>query len=427
MLNQIKAHLLDSINDIVSTANQFVLHPKKDFSRKSQLTMKTMIQAILTMGGNTLSKELLDLHLPVTQSAFVQRRYQIKHQAFKALFTNITSKIPTSHNLPILAVDGSDVILPRNRSDKTTSFQTGPHHTPHNLIHINALYNLEQEMYHDLRIQDNRNLDERAAFIDMMKTSSFKQALVIMDRGYESYNVMAHCQERNWSYIIRDRNHSMKSGFNLPDTPCFDEKFDLNICRKQTNKMKQQCQNFPNHYRCLPNHTSFDFLPNSSRKSDPLQFYELHFRMVRLEIKPGFFETLVTNTDYSPEKLKGLYAYRWGIETSFRDLKYSIGLTHFHAKKKEGILQEIYARFINFNVCKWLTSHVTIKTSKLKQTYKICFSDAVYACRKFLREELTSFQLETYIAKHLSIIRPNRTFQRKIKSQAPVSFTYRIS
>ena len=250
-----------------------------------------------------------------------------------------------------------------------------------------------------------------------------------MDRGYESYNVMAHCQERDWSYIIRirDGNSSMKSVFNLPDTPCFDETFDLNICRKQTNDLKELYQNFPNQYHFLPHNTSFDFLPRSSRKSDPPQFYELHFRMVRLEIKPGVFETLVTNTDYSPEKLKDLYAYRWGIETSFRDLKYSIGLTHFHAKKKEGILQEIYARFINFNVCKWLTSHVTIKLLKLKQAYKICFSDAVYACRKFLREELTSFQLETYIAKHLSIIRLNRTFQRKIKNQTPVSFTYRIS
>lgn len=202
MLDHIKAHLLNSINDIVSTANQFVLHPEKDFSRKSQLTMKTMIQAILTMGGNTLAKELLDLDLPVSQSAFVQRRYQIKHQAFKTLFRDITSKIPISDNLPILAVDGSDVILPRNRSDKTTSFQTEPHHTPYNLIHINALYNLEQD----------RNLDERVAFIDMMKNSSFKQALVIMDREYEIYNVMAHCQERNWSYIIRirDGNHPIE-------------------------------------------------------------------------------------------------------------------------------------------------------------------------------------------------------------------------
>ena len=69
MLDHIKAHLLDSIKNIVSTANQFVLHPEKDFSRKSQLTMKTMIQAILTIGGNTLAKELLDLDLPVSQTA----------------------------------------------------------------------------------------------------------------------------------------------------------------------------------------------------------------------------------------------------------------------------------------------------------------------------------------------------------------------
>ncbi|MCO0854821.1 IS4 family transposase, partial [Streptococcus suis] len=78
-----------------------------------------------------------------------------------------------------------------------------------------------------------------------------------------------------------------------------------------------------------------------------------------------------------------------------------------------GILQEIYSHFINFNFCKCITSHVSIKTSKLKQDYKICFSDAVYACRNFLREELTSFLLETYIAKHLCIFLPNRTFQRK--------------
>ncbi len=219
----------------------------------------------------------------------------------------------------------------------------------------------------------------------------------------------------------------MKSGFNLPETPCFDKEFDLNICRKQTNDMKELYRDFPNQYHFLPHNASFDFLPNSSQKCEPISFYDLHFRMVRLEIKPGFFETLVTNTNYSPEKLKDLYAYRWGIESSFRDLKYSIGLTHFHAKKKEGTLQEIYARFINFNMCKWLTSHVTIKTLKLKQAYKICFSDAVYACRKFLRDKLTSSQLETYVAKHLSIIRPNRTFRRKIRSQLPVSFTYRVT
>ncbi|MGU7979552.1 transposase, partial [Streptococcus suis] len=133
-----------------------------------------------------------------------------------------------------------------------------------------------------------------------------------------------------------------------------------------------------------------------------------------------------TNTDNPVEKLKDLYASSWSIETSFRDLKYSVGLTHFHAKKKEGILQEIYARFINVNFCKWLISHVTIKQSKAKKAYKINFSDAVYACQKFLRGILASSKLNTYIAKHLSIVRPNRTFPRMIKSQSPVSFTYRV-
>ena len=74
--------------------------------------------------------------------------------------------------------------------------------------------------------------------------------------------------------------------------------------------------------------------------------------MVRLEVEEGKYETLVTNTDYSVQELKNLYASRWGIETSFRDLKYSVGLVNFHAKKKEGILQEIFARFTNFNFCR---------------------------------------------------------------------------
>lgn len=68
---------------------------------------------------------------------------------------------------------------------------------------------------------------------------------------------------------------------------------------------------------------------------------------------------------FSP-RIKNLYASRWGIETSFRDLKYSIGLVNFHAKKKEGILQEIFARFTNFNFCRWVTSQVAIDNSHKK-------------------------------------------------------------
>lgn len=149
--------------------------------------------------------------------------------------------------------------------------------------------------------------------------------------------------------------------------------------------------------------------------------------MVRLEVEEGKYETLVTNTDYSVQELKNLYASRWGIETSFRDLKYSIGLVNFHAKKKEGILQEIFARFTNFNFCRWVTSQVAIDSNHKKQRYKVCFSDAAYACRLFFNGSLSSFQLKNYLKKHLSIIRPNRKFPRKIKAQSVVDFIYRVT
>ena len=47
--------------------------------------------------------------------------------------------------------------------------------------------------------------------------------------------------------------------------------------------------------------------------------------------------------------LKVLYARRWGIETSFRSLKYAVGLIHLHAKKPDLVLQEVFASFLIFN------------------------------------------------------------------------------
>ena len=250
-----------------------------------------------------------------------------------------------------------------------------------------------------------------------------------MDRGYESYNLMAHFQEKGWFYVIRIREgkQSMYSSFNLPNTECFEQTFSLTLSRKQTKQFKKLYHDFPNNYHFIPHNSTFDFLPETSQKQDPVALYELPFRMVRLEVEEGKYETLVTNTDYSIQELKNLYASRWGIETSFRDLKYSVGLVNFHAKKKEGILQEIFARFTNFNFYRWVISQVAIDSSRKKQRYKVCFSDAAYACRLFFNCSLSSLQLKNYLKKQLSIIRPNRKYQRKIKTQSVVDFIYRVT
>lgn len=64
--------------------------------------------------------------------------------------------------------------------------------------------------------------------------------------------------------------------------------------------------------------------------------YDLHFRVVRFLISDGNYETVYTNLDaedFPIGKIKDLYRVRWGIETSFRALKYAVGLASLHDKK----------------------------------------------------------------------------------------------
>lgn len=91
----------------------------------------------------------------------------------------------------------------------------------------------------------------------------------------------------------------------------------------------------------------FDYIKNAS---DAL--YPISFRVVRFSVKKGLYETVITNLPadrFSPQLLRELYHKRWGIETSFRDLKYTLALTHFHAKKRPFIEQEIFSRMTLYN------------------------------------------------------------------------------
>ena len=66
--------------------------------------------------------------------------------------------------------------------------------------------------------------------------------------------------------------------------------------------------------------------------------YDLRFRVVRFRISGGYYETVYTNLDsvtFPIGTIKELYRPRWGIETSFRELKYTIGLSCLHGKKMD--------------------------------------------------------------------------------------------
>jgi len=435
---QLKNLLLSEINSVSERADVFSFDSGKYFTRKRKLPFETVIKTIIGMESKSLTNEIIDAFeaepdMP-TASAFVQQRCKIKPEAFKTIFDGFTSKLVSKKDdeLRILAIDGSDVQIATNPNDRSSYYPGAKGQKPYNLLHLNALFDLTHKIYTASVIQGRMDLNEHSALQEMVDRSSIKKALVIADRGYESYNNMAHIKEKGWYFLIRikDGVNGIKNGLELPACDVFDVPISLKLSRKQTNEMKERYIKDKNHYKFIPHSTPFDYLDIKLRKSDPLQYYELDFRVVRFKISDDSYETVLTNLgidEYPPNKLKELYSSRWGIETSFRDIKYTIGMLDFHSKKVMCIHQEIYAHLIMYNFAEMITSHVVIEKKQRKYTYKANFSVAAHMCRLFYQGKTTSPNLEAIISRNIIPVRPDRHRERKLTVKAFHGFLYRIA
>lgn len=257
----------------------------------------------------------------------------------------------------------------------------------------------------------------------MVVHSPFQDPVILVaDRGYESYNTFAHLEEKGWNYVIRVKDiksKSIVSSLDLPDSDEFDTTIHLTLTRKQTNEVKSN----PHHYKFLPNHARFDHFDLKET-----QFYKLSFRVVRFKLTEDTYETLITNLEpdeFSKEALKEIYAMRWGIETSFRELKYAIGLINLHAKKPTFIEQEIFAKLTMYNFCEMITLNVVLVKKERKHDYQVNFTVAIHICCQFFKS--SKIPVEELIQKNILPIRKGRRDERKTKVKPSVSFTYRVA
>lgn len=108
-------------------------------------------------------------------------------------------------------------------------------------------------------------------------------------------------------------------------------------------------------------------------------------------------------------------------------MKYTVGLLHFHSKKVEFILQEIFSSLIMYNFSELITSHVVIEKGTRKYEYKVNFSVAVHICRDFLLKENIPPDIELLIARYITPIRPGRSRPREMKVKQAISFMYRVA
>ena len=293
-----------------------------------------------------------------------------------------------------------------------------------NKLHLNAFYDVLNRIYTDVLVQTAADYNEFRACATMIDRSKLENVILVADRGYENYNIFAHAIEKGWKFAIRvkDKNsNGIASGLNLPPN----DEFDIDITQIFSRKNTKTTKNAG--YKWMPVNQVFDYLPRKSDKT-----YELSFRIIRFPIGSNSYEIIITNLDrniFDVKKIKEIYHLRWGIETSFRELKYAIGLTSFHARKPDFIKQEIYARLLLYNYCELITTHVIKQMKDNDKTKQVNFTIAIYICREYLRNKrnLSPPDVINLIEKHVLPVRPGRKDPRKVKPQASVSFLYRVA
>lgn len=413
--------------DLITKESYFSRKPKK-------ISFIDDMKLILAMGSGSIKKEMYkyfnyDIET-ISSSGFVQSRAKIKDKTFKDLMDLLNKAYPcdkTYKGYRLLACDGSEISICYDANDYYYKSETGSKGKGVSKCVVTCLYDILNSRYLDAFIQSIRSIDEREAFLEMEKRCSVNKAIFIADRGYESFNLFEHLKFDNKLFLFRirdlDSGINIIKGFNgIPKTKEFDVDVSCTFSKKQHAKYKKDKK-----YRFISSTQRFDFL------SDSVQYYDASYRIVRIRSnsKQSMYESFATNLPrdkFSTEDIKELYRLRWCIETSFRHLKYSVGLNALHSKRRDFIKQEILARLVMYNISTIIINEIKIKKQNKKYDYKVNVTLAIFLIKEFCINKQNKHppDLIKMIKVNILPVRNNRNFKRVVVPQGWAPFNYRF-
>ena len=443
---KLKDTLKHSIATVTSHMDSFVYNPGRDYSRIRKLSPDHVISFLISQGASSTKCEFLDFFqmsedLP-SISALNQRRSQMMPEALEAVFHEFTSsseKLELSkqeQQYQYIAADGSTTSFFSFSKYSSDDYFISEGHSASGFysIHINAFYDINKRIYTDAILQSAHKKDEFLAFcqlVDRHIPHPDQRTIFIGDRGYCSYNNMAHVVEQGQYFLFRTKDiHSkgLVGNFNFPDAESFDIDVSVILVRSHSKKVLADIHT-EGYIRFVDQAAAFDYIEYGSYDT-----YELSFRILRFPISTSTYECIVTNLprdEFPVERIKTLYNTRWSIESSFRKLKYTIGLSNFHAYKPEYVKQEIWARLLAYNITETMINYTLLEKHRTKHEYKVNFTMAAHICRAFLRltTEKDQYDVMSLLKKELIPIRNERQYPRLQTAhfRRPRYFIYRAA
>ena len=404
-MNHYPSNVKEKLNSIILSMAEhhwlFSKNPGHDFTRQhlGKLSFYDTMRLIISMGKGSTNDEIMDYFnldpdLIPSQSAFCQRRRQISLSAFEYLFSEFSSSFPSTTDKfkdhCILACDGCHVVYATN-SDIIEDYNKPRliDYKGYNHMHLNGFVDVISKAFLDVVIQPGQQPDEREALhsmLDHFTPDDPQKYIITADRGYESYDLLFHCELKNLGYVFRVKSPSSPKSilsYYASEFPDDLEEFDVTIKRfftdKATNIMKSQSDV----YRYI----------NPSKNT------------------PHFYELLRKNHSH-------LYFLL------FRVVK---------IKTTENT-QEIYFRLILYNFGIFIANEAAEENRKKKRDgsnkylYELDFSSALKTARKFFmrRDSGRHIDIIRLMMKYVHAVKDRfRQFQRPLRGISAIHFGYR--
>ena len=404
-MNHYPSNVKEKLNSIILSMAEhhwlFSKNPGHDFTRQhlGKLSFYDTMRLIISMGKGSTNDEIMDYFnldpdLIPSQSAFCQRRRQISLSAFEYLFSEFSSSFPSTTDKfkdhCILACDGCHVVYATN-SDIIEDYNKPRliDYKGYNHMHLNGFVDVISKAFLDVVIQPGQQPDEREALhsmLDHFTPDDPQKYIITADRGYESYDLLFHCELKNLGYVFRVKSPSSQKSilsYYASEFPDDLEEFDVTIKRfftdKATNIMKSQSDV----YRYI----------NPSKNT------------------PHFYELLRKNHSH-------LYFLL------FRVVK---------IKTTENT-QEIYFRLILYNFGIFIANEAAEENRKKKRDgsnkylYELDFSSALKTARKFFmrRDSGRHIDIIRLMMKYVHAVKDRfRQFQRPLRGISAIHFGYR--
>lgn len=429
-----------------------------DFTRNRCMNAERTVNTVLNMESQTLNRELrkafINDDIIVSESAFEQQKAKLCPEVFRRILSDFNSGIKKKPRLDgkykINAIDGSDANLPRNKNSiylVTTPSgrprKDGKPIEPYSQAHMNIMFDCTDEVYEDIVIQPKQKADERDAAIELIDRMDLSEpTIVLMDRGYESLNLIEHCNRagNNLFYVIRMKCtgkclHEIKM---MPDGEC-DNNADIFVTTSSALKKTYKGQCYV-HYIKSVKHSHKKYMSSNTRyqRWDYETSCHVKTRLVKVRINDPEtgkqeYEVLATNLprdEFPLKRMKELYHVRWNIEVSFRNLKYALSGLVFHSRRDDFNEMEMIAHLIMYNaVSQTINAAALPQKIGNKHIYAISFTDTVSVVREYFRYHCTKSpdRIFAEIMRYTHPVDSGPATVRNLKQKSAVSLWFKVA